>query len=527
MCPLRTSAPASLRQLPCLVTSVLVCSCSGPSQKAPADSPQANSFETTIAGIRRSDSNTPSLLNVQLNYAQSLLSGDPSTCRERLERAQEQLGSVDSSPKRIVMYPDGWATVADFEYRLHLARADCGSEVDRKRELQTAADAARRAAELYRNIFEYQSMVIMEFDASVALHEIGDNTAAIAALHVALDRDREYGLKDDAWQNYKQLLAWRGDPATDAQVAELMRDFPKRQVTLRFGWHTSGAHITLENRRQCLLDGQVVSSRAADAFDRHIDPENGSGWRVSFSQRLTEYEPGVWPVMQGALPPPMAFSPALLPEVGFKVSATGEFDVFMDSKAFSSRLAAKATELIRATAPSGARARSIMDEAINTTPADLSPGMLEAAASQSYQLETAMWIGATLDQGVWYEDDAPLSLPGMPRVVVQNRIAFAFTRMLPCTPDSQERTCAEIVIRAKPDTEALDRVMADFNSQSEDERIDDYVSSTQIRIVTDPATLLSVSREARVFWYASIGKVKHDSFLESEHLVSTTSYTDQ
>jgi hypothetical protein len=220
----------------------------------------------------------------------------------------------------------------------------------------------------------------------------------------------------------------------------------------------------------------------------------------------------------------MAFTPALLPEAGFKVSATGEFGVVTDSKAFAPELAARTEGLIRAAAPpSGDHVRDMMEEAVETTPTDLSPGMLEAAAAANYQLDTAMWIGATLDQGVWYEIDAPLPLPGMPRVIAPSRIEFAFTRMVPCSVGAAEPTCVEIVVRSVPDNKALDRVRADYNSQSDDEQIDDYTASTKARIVTDPATLLPFAREKwDYYWYTSFGK--SNTVLQSEHLVSTTSY---
>ena len=51
-----------------------------------------------------------------------------------------------------------------------------------------------------------------------------------------------------------------------------------------------------------------------------------------------------------------------------------------------------------------------------------------------------------------------------------------------------------------------------------------YTASTEARIVTDPATLLPYAREERLYWYASAGEGRQDFVLESEHLVSTTSY---
>src|SRR4029077_20380711 len=125
-----------------------------------------------------------------------------------------------------------------------------------------------------------------------------------------------------------------------------------------------------------------------------------------------------------------------------------------------------------------------MNSAVGATAANLSPGVLEAATAENYQLETAMWIGATLEQGVWYEISAPLSLPGMPRIVVQHRIEFAFTRMLPCTAGVVAQTCVEMVIRATPDQASLDNVMADMGLPRGRFTAYSYTASTEARIVT-------------------------------------------
>ena len=501
----------------CAVTSLLACACSVPRHQAPTSAPPASDFEATIARIGRTDPGSPALLSAQLAYAEFLLSGALGPCAERFERVQEQLGSVDANPKTRVMFPDGWARATGLEYRLHLARAACGSETDRENELRTAVAAARRAVELYRKAFDYRSMAIMQFDMGSVLHQLGEKAAALAALARALDMDREYGFQDDARENNKLLLTWRGEPAGEAQIAELMQDFPKRRAVLQFGWRASDARITLENHRECLDDGQIVGSRAAATFERRVSADNDGGWSVSYTHHLTRYEPGVWPTMQGSQTPQMVFDPAAPPAADFKVSATGEFEGATDSTAFAARLAAKTEELIRAAAPSGDRARSLMSEALEATADTFSPGMLEAATAENYQLETAMWIGATLEQGVWYEISAPLSLPGMPRAVVQHRIEFAFTRMVPCTAGAAAQTCVEMVIRATPDEEALDQVIADVGLTA-------YTASTEARIVTDPATLLPYAREERVYWYGSRSNGSRDSVLQSEHLVSTTSY---
>ena len=501
----------------CAVTGVLVCACSMPLRQAPTSAPAGSDFEATIAGIERTDPGSPAVLEAQLAYAEFLLSEAPGSCAERLLRAQEQLGSVDANPKTRVMFPDGWARATDLDYRLHLARATCGGEKDHELELRSAVAAARRAVDLYRNAFDYRSMAITQFEVGIVLHQLGESTAALAALQTALDMDREYGFQDDARENYKLLLTWRGEPADDAQIARLMRDFPKRRAVLQFAWHPSDARITLESHRERLDDGQIVSSRAAATFERRVSTDNHGGWSVSHANRLTAYEPGVWPTLQGPQTLRMVFDPGAPPEADFKVSATGEFVSVTDAKAFAARLVARTKELIRAAAPPGDQARSLMSAALEATADTISPGMLEATTAENYQLETAVWIGATLEQGAWYEISAPLSLPGMPRAVVQHRIEFAFTRMLPCTAGAAAQTCIELVIHATPNEEALDQVTADAGLTA-------YTSSTEARIVTDPATLLPYAREERLYWHTTRRMGGRESVLQSEHLFSTTTY---
>jgi hypothetical protein len=51
-----------------------------------------------------------------------------------------------------------------------------------------------------------------------------------------------------------------------------------------------------------------------------------------------------------------------------------------------------------------------------------------------------------------------------------------------------------------------------------------YDASIDVRIVVDPATLLAYQREERIYWYASFGKEAAETVLESDHLLSTSSY---
>jgi hypothetical protein len=397
--------------------------------------------------------------------------------------------------------------------------------MDRRDELLAALEAARRAVTLYRIEFDYHSMVVMQFDSAVTLQQLGAEAAALAALEGALRMDREFGLREDARENYELLLTWRGEPAGSVQVASLMRDFPQRRATLEFGWHPTDARIALDRRRVCLSEGQIAYSRAAAAFEGRITAGEGGGWTVSYAHRLAAYEPGVWPIKQRTKLPQLAFSPAPLAALDFKVSATGGFDGVTDSKSFAARLTARTAALIRAGGPTGHDGPAVTKDALETAAEAVSPGILEAETAENHQVQTAMWVGATLEQGVWYAMSAPLLLPGAPVFAVPQRIEFAFTRRVPCTRGAAEERCVEIVVHATPDQTTVNNLLADMGGASPEYRYMDYAASIDARIVVDPATLLPYAREERIYWYLSVGKSAAEKILQSEHLVSTTRYT--
>jgi hypothetical protein len=292
-----------------------------------------------------------------------------------------------------------------------------------------------------------------------------------------------------------------------------MQDFPKRRVSLKFGWRAGDAHISVEDNRASLWDGTTNRSHAAVSLDRHIGPDANSGWLVSYTQDREQYEPGVWPMSEGSQAAKTVFPPAPVRALDFKVSAAGDFAGTTGADAFTSRLIAQTDAVIRAHVPASGDADKLTKAALEATQLALSPGLLVAEAAENYQLETSMWVGATLDQGVWHQLDAPLSLRGLRRLVVQQRLQFAFTRMVPCTDAATAPACVELVIRTTPIRQAVAQLLKS------------YASSTATRLVLDPATLLPYSREDRLYWYASIGIGHADTILQSEHFKSTTTFT--
>jgi hypothetical protein len=496
----------------CILLALLLSSCSTLSTKSPTTQ-QASEFEASIARIQRADPKSPAVLSARLSYAEFLVSTDEGPCLRRLARAQEELNRVAADPEAHVMFPDGWARTADLEYRLHLARADCSGDPGRTAELRAAVEVAHHAAELYDSTFDYHAAVVMQFNTAILLRRLGDAAAADTALESTLAMDRDYGFRDDAQENYKLLLTWRGEGADSTKIAGLMQGFPQRRAILNFAWHPCDAHISFEDDRVSRWDASTSRSHAAASFDRHIGPGANGGWKVLYTQDAAQYEPGVWPTPEALQAAKVVFSPVALPALNFEVSATGEFTGTVDASAFASRLIAHTDALIRAQVPVSKHAAALTKEALDVTDVALSSGLLMAEAAENYQLETAMWTGATLDQGVWYQLSAPLSLRGLTRIVLQQQLEFAFTRMVPCTDATAESACVELVVRTTPNRQAVDQLFKN------------YASSTATRIVLDPETLLSYAREDRLYWYVAIGDGRADTVLQSEHFKSTTTFT--
>jgi hypothetical protein len=127
-----------------------------------------------------------------------------------------------------------------------------------------------------------------------------------------------------------------------------------------------------------------------------------------------------------------------------------------------------------------------------------------------------MWIGATLQQGVWYETDASLMLPGMPSVVLKHRLRFAYTHPVSCLGDADDRSCVELIIHAAPDAAALNELLSNLPRQLR------YATASEVRLVIDPRTLLPHADETRRYWYAAVGKSLR---LESERSTWSATYS--
>ena len=510
--------PIASRRIAIVITACgLSCSCADVSTRATTTPPTAADFQATIAGLDKFQPNSPATLAARLDSAEFLLENAPGRCGERLDLAQAQADAVAANPVTQVVFPEGWGRPADVLYRIHRDRASCDADsAARVLELQSAVWAAQRAVQLYRDALDYRSMAVMQYNVAVTHQALGDGTAALAALEAAIAMDREFGLRADAQDNYALLLKWRKEPAGPDQVAHRMADFPNRSTTLRFAWSAGDVAMALDITHASVIGDQVIHATGSLAYERHIRAGQ-DGWVVSSTPIGGETDPGPWPQeTQGPAGPLGTFRPTLLQFPTLELTRAGDFKAADDLVAFAARVTHDAQAAIRAHAPGGTRTQELMNQAAHGAQVEFAPTVIANEVSEAYGLETAMWIGATLKQGVNYELTVPLSLPGIAHVIVEQRVDFTFTRELPCAPDAAAHSCVELVVRATPLEQPLQEVLASF--QLPQGVALHYTSSISMRLVVDPQTLKPYLRDRRRYWYVAVGRQRpNDVLLESDH----------
>jgi hypothetical protein len=480
----------------------------GPTGVSTKDEVIAKQFADAIDSSNAQDPQSPDTLNTRLGFADFLAKSEGGDCHMRLENAQNQLDTARASQAGIAL-PFALAREAAVDYQIHVGRASCdGSAVSRDQELRAAVESARHAVDLYRDEFDAVSMVTMQFNVGVTEHELGEDTAAVAALQTAIKMDREYGFREDANDNYQMLLQWNGQPAGPTEVAALMKDFPQRSTSLSFGWFDSTADLTLTLDYEQLSEGGMLNMHGKAAAERRVRRRH-DGWTVSFEPRGTRYEINKWPnddsLVQGIV---VSLTRMPLQFHDFDLARTGNFAQSTAAHKFDANMHSDVkgvTEFLAQNNASARLTRQIRNES------DKFGDSIEALVAEAYGIETGTWIGASLDQGVWYDMQGPLSLPLEPGLFVTHQIQFAFTRQVPCTADSSDEACVEIVLRATPDPEELKRLLMNVSeTMSLNRKVALQLSSaTYMRLVTDPGTLQFYESDIRRLSYWTIKGTKY------------------
>jgi hypothetical protein len=473
--------------------------------------------------LQRDDPGSPLALNGHLEYADQLLRDQDAACEQRLNRAQAQIDMAAADPSFTVVLPLGMAQLADLQYRIHRGRAFCQAEAQqRKAELQQALDAAQHAVDLYREVLDYKSMTIAQFNVAVTQRLLGDDRASLAGLEAAIAMDEELGLHQDAADDTRLLEKWRGD-SVHPSTAGPATDRPTRTVTLK-AWRPNNARVNVQIDESTVSDGYITRDHANRAFEQQVRRDRSS-WIVSYEPGAIGYGGEPWP---GEISDVREFATSFergLDIPAIRVSLKGDFERVPEVYSFS-KLQLSATRALihdhmdpaRGAPRLGWADRQMMMVAFL-------PATVEADAEEDYNLQVGMWSGATLEQGVWYKLAAPLTLPGARQLRAANDVEFAYTRDVPCTGTADLRSCVEIVVHASPQPEAIKELLDDLESVKPMSTHVHYWSATYIRIVTDPDTLDTRVYDVRRYWHLSDnqavqGRVQN----RSERIVTTFTY---
>lgn len=469
---------------------MLACGCLLAASASAADDQRPDpKLEALMAATAHTDPDSPALLEGLLEHVYSLLQAYKGRC-EGLEEAQQALDAASDRPAVGLLLPLGSARLANLSYELHRAQAACLAGPGRDAQLHLALDAAQQGVERYRDALDYPSMAVMQFNAAVTLRSLGEEDAAVAALATAIGLDHEYGLLEDAQENEQLIQHWRpGVPATPPAAALA----PPRQVSLRFAWRESDAQEKIDVSVAYLSQGKAAHGTATKGVVQQVRQVRGQ-WHVS--RDLSAAAPldaqgfQADGVLFGLVLP---MSEALLGQPDIAIGPKGDFESAAALERFSLQVLKSSRALI--TPLSGQPLSWVQSRELNDA---LAPGILWTQSEASYNLLTGAWIGATLEQGTWYQTTASLRLAGLTDDFLVHDVQFAYTRDVPCTPPAAAPVCAEIVMHGAPQAADLDDLMSELGTLTRRTR---YWSSTYIRLVTDPKTLTPYCLDVRRYWH--------------------------
>lgn len=486
---------------------------------APDEEPDDEDDPPPITLPAPGDPNIAGALDRRLAYAQSLAESPDGECGPRLDGVQTQRDIAASDPALDIVIGGGQARLANIDYRLHFGRAYCGSPAQpRKDELLVALDAAQRGVSLYRDRYDYQAMVVMQYNVAVIQHRLGDDRQAVTALDIAVGMDRDYGFLSDAQENAALLLRWKGQPPDSDQTPAL-----KRSITLKFAWSPVDADVSVKADYADLVGQAVIHSGASTTATRHVRPDQ-EDWILSSEPGDRHYEFADW---SGKAAPSRERTTIVLAAeqmwgANLRISATGDYKGVVDIETTAGVLGGDIDTVTNDLRPAGEGKLDLTASLGRTVQLLAEPDGLMARAAEEYTLGTAAWIDATLVQGVWYDMTASLFVPGMV-VLVDHDVQFAYSRPVPCTSGASETSCAEILVHAAPNPEALKAKLSDVKQALKVKGEMRYASATDMRLVVDPMRLLPYVTETQRHWYIAIDG-KGDPLIGSETVVSTYSY---
>ena len=130
----------------------------------------------------------------------------------------------------------------------------------------------------------------------------------------------------------------------------------------------------------------------------------------------------------------------------------------------------------------------------------LSEQALAGLANEQWNALVGTWAEAEVEVGAAYELEAEEPLPMLGNVLVPYRYELGASARVPCTPESQELDCVELILRSSPDPEALQPHLDAFVKRTIDAMgagdkappisYKELSIENEIVVVTEPKTLI-------------------------------------
>ncbi len=386
-------------------------------------------------------------------------------------------------------------------------RGQCSDTEDELvQETETARNDALRALEAAVQSHAYDDEAFVRFQIANYARILGDTEASLAMLESAIALDDAHGLRDDGDENRRFWAEWK-----QVEVDSLSPAPTPPSFTLNFRWHPTQIDIDSTYVKTLYASSPPVTHTFDASASGALLPRNGGGFLVKLSDLAVQSRAAYSDQDTDAR---MA---RLIQEVGAKtpvaeIDRDGNFVGLADFDAYQQGLRASAGAMLDALFPSAgpdrARAQAAVDAYVTER---VSKRSLENDMGRSHALNTAIWVGSTLETGKTMTLDLNLPLDGVPSVVVLHRLEFRLDGAAPCQAnDVAAPHCVEIEMEATPTPEAINGIDAALVKQGKGHL--HYWSSLKNRIIVDPNTLLSYQQDMRRAHYLQLD----NSAVESE-----------
>ena len=476
------------------------------------------SHEDDIAKYTAVSPDFPPAMIARLSYADFLARHFDTDCAARMAAAEEQRAIVARNPAFEVVYPQASAEMRQIEFAIAYGLAQCTNGDDELvAALEKALVAAQDAVVAYSKLHDYRQMVIAQFNVAKVHHDLNDGEGP-RWLELALATDAQYGLRDDALDNFKTLEQWRGHQPDPAVVDRYMKDFPARSVALQFGWRPVTSEIRTEQTLTKMQGGKPVVVAATLTGNGKITKDGTDFVLTVGDVRSEKTGSSFGDELASAIARIAAQTPPMT------VGPRGEFKGVADLEGFAGRsgaeLLAMIDRLVPADDPRRPQAKAAAESMLKTS---LNKDVLDATFRLGHMIETSFWIGATLKQGVISNTKTLWHMPGTPQGFIDSTIEFEVAGFVPCAMTEVDPRCAEILIDIMPTDAAVAARQAELAKQGKGAL--NYWATTHLRVILDPQTLFCYAREMHASAYVSLKTAAGESTeISSNDTKSTTTY---